>query len=136
MEGESYRKWVSDSLKKVAGPAHAWTRQTDKAPPLPEYIQEGDRIHYDPTPKAEDFARMWAGYWAKEWDTYIDTLSAITHIRYLAIERDLPEIEAPDVWKAAKAIRLDTGLGCDLVDPHILKTLTRAGANALASILN
>ena len=111
MEGASYRKWVSDSLEKGAGPAHAWTRQTDKAPPLPEYIQDGDRIHYDPIPKAEYFARMWAGYWAKEWDTYIDTLSAITHIRYLAIDRDLPEIEAPDVWKAAKAIRLDTGLG-------------------------
>ena len=26
MEGASYRKWVSDSLEKAAGPAHAWTR--------------------------------------------------------------------------------------------------------------
>ena len=40
MEGASYRKWVADSLEKGAGPAHAWTRQTDKAPPLPEYIQD------------------------------------------------------------------------------------------------
>ena len=35
---------------------------------------------------------------------------------------------------AAKAIGLDTGLGCNLMDPHILKTLSRAVANALSSI--
>ena len=65
MEGASYRKWVSDSLEKGAGPAHAWTRQTDKAPPLPETIRDGDEILYDPIPKARYYARVWAGYWAK-----------------------------------------------------------------------
>ena len=35
---------------------------------------------------------------------------------------------------AVKGIRLDTGLGCNLMDPHILKTLSRVVANALSSI--
>ena len=90
MEGASYRKWVSDSLEKGAGPAHAWTRQTDKAPPLPEYIQDGDRIHYDPIPKAEYFARMWAGYWAKEWD--MSGVGTTSHV----LNRRLRARESPD----------------------------------------
>jgi len=37
----SYRQWVTEALEKGAGPAHAWTRQTERAPPLPEVIDDG-----------------------------------------------------------------------------------------------
>ena len=36
MESASYKQWVTTALEKGAGPAHAWTRQTERAPPLPE----------------------------------------------------------------------------------------------------
>ena len=34
-ENASYRDWVTKALEKGAGPAHAWTRQTERAPRYP-----------------------------------------------------------------------------------------------------
>ena len=60
-ENASYREWVTKALEKGAGPAHAWTRQTERAPPLPENIEDGDDILTDPVEKTQYFSRYWKG---------------------------------------------------------------------------
>ena len=57
-ENASYRDWVTKALEKGAGPAHAWTRQTERAPPLPEFIEDGEDILADPVEKTEYFSRF------------------------------------------------------------------------------
>ena len=91
-------------------PRHAWTRKTDVTPPLP-----GDEILYDSIPKADYFARLRAGHWSREWGIHVDTLKALTDTRYVTMDRDLPAVEAPGIWAAAKAVRLDTGLEVELI---------------------
>ena len=57
----SYRQWVTEALEKGAGPAHAWTRQTERAPPLPEVIDDGHTYLVDPVDKAVYYAEYWEG---------------------------------------------------------------------------
>ena len=42
-----FADWVAKSLKAGAGPAHKWTSQRTKAPPLPDSVksEEGWIIH-------------------------------------------------------------------------------------------
>ena len=50
-EDTEYRNWVSQALEKGAGKTHKWTTQTDKAPLLPESIQEVLHRPYRPDPQ-------------------------------------------------------------------------------------
>ena len=125
-----------NGLEKGAGPAHAWTRQTERAPPLPESIEEGDNILTEPIEKNKYFSRYWKGFWDRDSPKYQEMLQSLVAIRFHAMDMDLPPIEPLQIWAAAKHLKLDTGLGIDLVDPFLFKNLSRRGAQELCDILN
>ena len=113
----SYREWVDQALDKGAGPAHAWTRHIERAPPLPECIIDegkGNRILTDPVDKTHYYVRYWSEYWQREWRSYGQVLRDLVAVRFRAADIDMPPIEPSEVRAAAKAIKLDTGLGIDL----------------------
>ena len=81
-EETEYRNWVTQALEKGAGMAYKWTTQTDKAPPLPESIQEGYTVHTDPIHKADYYRRYWGAKWGRDGEKFEDVLEALRHIRF------------------------------------------------------
>jgi len=41
---DGYKQWLNIALRNGAKIAHAWTRQTPRAPPLPDIINDGVHI--------------------------------------------------------------------------------------------
>ena len=63
---QGFTDWIVKAPDKGAGPAHGWTSQKSKAPPLPEVIVDGKEFLYNPPEKGEYYRKMWDAQWRKE----------------------------------------------------------------------
>ena len=120
-----YHAWVSRALENGSGLAHRWTVQEPKAPPLPTYIQVGDRTLYHPLDKASHYKEYWDGHWGRYKDQQGLMVNAIKAMSTMAsgMVGTLPPITSFDVKEGIKEISLGTALGLDQWDVSWLRSL-------------
>ena len=138
-EVDDLTNWIDRILDPSHGysEAHTWTRGTNKAPPLPTHLVEGEGdnqvVYGHPHEFGAKYVRYWGNLWTQqEYAPWGHVAQMIRNISWDA--GSMTQLTVEDIRRAIFSLRPGTAVGADQWRPDELRLLTPEGLEMMVKL--